>query len=266
VIHSTAIIHKRAKLDPSVRIGPYVVIDENVELGPGCVLGPFAHLTGTTVVGANNRFFAGCVIGEAPQDLKYDGSPTRLRVGDNNVFREHVTIHRSARLEDETRIGSNNFLMAHCHVAHNCYLGDHIVVANGALVAGHVSIGDRAFISGNCLLHQFVRVGKLALMQGGSAISKDLPPFTVARGGNNICGLNTVGLRRAGFTAAERLEIKQLYHSLFRQGENLQTAIAQAESKFTSAPCRVLLDFLKSSKRGVCTDAGIAYGEEADEA
>jgi UDP-N-acetylglucosamine acyltransferase len=256
VIHPSAIIHPKARLDPTVRVGPCAVIDEGVEIGPDCVVGPHAYLTGETTIGAHNRFFAGCVIGEAPQDLKYDGQPTRLRIGDYNVFREHVTVHRSNKAAEETVIGSRNFLMANSHVAHNCRLGDYVIVANGALLAGHVTIEDRAFISGNCLLHQFVRVGTLALMQGGSAISKDLPPYTVARGDNGICGLNTVGLRRAGVTAPQRLELKELYHALFRDGQNVRAAAMGARVKFSSGPARLMLDFIAGSKRGVCRDTG----------
>ena len=157
-------------------------------------------------------------------------------------------MHRSNKAEEETTIGSENFFMAHSHVGHNCELGDYIIVVNGALLAGHVVVHDRAFISGNCLVHQFVRVGTLALMQGGSAISKDLPPYTVARGDNGICGLNTVGLRRAGFSAAQRLELKQLYRVLFRAGANLRSAMAEARKQFSSAESRVLMDFLSGAK------------------
>jgi UDP-N-acetylglucosamine acyltransferase len=256
MIHPTAIVHPRAKLDTTVCVGPYAIVDEGVEIGPDCIIGPQVYLTGFTSIGAHNRFYAGCVIGEAPQDLKYHGEPTRLRIGDHNVFREHVTVHRSNHTEEDTIIGSHTFLMANCHVAHNCRLGDHVILANGALLAGHVTLGDRAFLSGNCIIHQFVRVGTLALMQGGSAISKDLPPYTVARGGNGICGLNTVGLRRAGLSPAERLELKELYRVLFREGRNLRAAADNARAKFTSAPAKVMLDFLAGSKRGVCRDMG----------
>jgi UDP-N-acetylglucosamine acyltransferase len=256
VIHPTAIIDLKAKLDATVQVGPYAVIEEGVELGPDCVVGPHVYLTGLTSIGTGNRFFAGCVIGEAPQDLKYQGAPTRLRIGDRNVFREHVTVHRSNKPAEATVIGSHNFLMAHSHVAHNCTVADHVILANGALLGGHARVDARAFISGNCLVHQFVRVGTLALMQGGSAISKDLPPYTVAWRSNDLCGLNTVGLRRAGMSAADRLELKQLYRMLFREGMNLQTALAKARRRFTSVPAKVMLEFLAGSKRGVCFDVG----------
>jgi UDP-N-acetylglucosamine acyltransferase len=265
VIHPTAIVHSQAKLDPTVRIGPYAVIDEGVELGAHCVVGPHVYLTGLTTIGAHNVFHAGCVIGDAPQDLKYKGEPTRLRVGDHNIFREHFTVQRANRPDTETVIGSHNFLMVNAHVGHNCIIGNHVIIANGALLAGHVAVGDRAFISGNCLVHQFCRVGPLALMQGGSAISQDLPPFTVALRENEICGLNGIGLRRAGFTAEQRLELKRLYHALFRSGKNLQAAIAAAQKNFTTPAAKVLLDFVAAAKRGVCSDVGGAAGGNQEE-
>lgn len=265
MIHPTAIIHPKARLDTTVHVGPYAVVDEGVEVGPHCVIGPHAYLTGLTTIGAHNRFHAGCVIGDAPQDVKYNGAPTRLRIGDHNLFREHVTVHRSNKAGEETLIGSHNFLMASCHVAHNCHLGDRVILANGALLGGHVSVEDRAFISGNCLIHQFTRVGTLAIMQGGSGVGKDLPPFTVALRVNKICGLNTVGLRRAGFTAADRLELKQVYHALFRSGQNLRSAVAAARERFSGMAARTLIEFVAEAKRGVCTDVSRASETDADE-
>ncbi len=256
MIHPTAVVHPNAKLDSTVQVGPFAVIDEGVALGAHCVVGPHVHLTGLAAIGAHNRFHAGCVIGDAPQDLKYDGTPTRLRIGDHNVFREHCTVNRSTRPDAETVIGSRNFFMQHSHVAHNCVVGDDVIVAGGALLAGHVEVHDRAFISGNCLVHQFSRVGTLAMMQGGSAISQDLPPFTVASRINEMCGLNVVGLRRAGFSAEQRLELKQLYRALFRGGRPLREALAEARSHFNGAAAKTLLDFVAAAKRGVCADAG----------
>jgi UDP-N-acetylglucosamine acyltransferase len=264
MIHPTAIIHPQAKLDATVQVGPYAVIDADVEIGVHCVVGPHVYLTGVTKIGSHNQFHAGCVIGDAPQDLKYKNEPTRVRIGDHNVFREHVTVHRATKADGETVIGSNNFLMANCHVGHNSHLGDHVIIANGALLGGHAIVQDRAFISGNCLVHQFTRVGTLAIMQGGSAISKDLPPFTIARGDNGICGLNAVGLRRAGFTAEQRLELRKLYHALFRSGKSLRTAIAVAQKNFSSPAAKVLLDFVTDAKRGLCSDTGRANNENED--
>ena len=265
MVHKTAIIHPKAKLDATVQVGPYAVIDEGVELGANCVVGPHVYLTGLTTIGAHNHFHAGCVIGDAPQDLKYKGEPTRLRIGDHNVFREHVTVHRSTKLDAETIIGSHNFFMANAHVGHNCIVGSHVIIANGALLGGHAVVQDRAFISGNCGVHQFCRIGTLALMQGNAVITQDLPPFTMVHRVNELCGLNSVGLRRAGFTAEQRLELKRLYHLLFRSGKNLRAAIAEARKKNTGAPANILLDFITETKRGVCADVGHASGENEDE-
>jgi UDP-N-acetylglucosamine acyltransferase len=258
MIHSTAIVHPEAQLHPTVDVGPFAVIDANVSMGAGCRVGPHVYLTGHTRIGAKNQLYAGCVIGEAPQDVKYKDEPTELRIGDNNLIREGATIHRSAKEGEATVVGSNNFIMANSHIGHNVAVGNHVILCNGAALAGYAEVGDRAFISANCLVHQFIRVGALSIMQGGAAISMDLPPFTVATQitGNSICGLNTVGLRRAGFSPEDRLELKKLYHKLFRSGKNLSEAIALARKEFSSAPALVMLDFVASAKRGVCSDVG----------
>jgi len=262
MIHPTAIIHPKAKLDSSVKVGPCAVIDEGVAIGPSCVIGPHVYITGGTSIGKGNRFHAGCVIGDSPQDLKYQGEPTRLRIGDENVFREHVTVHRSNKMAEDTVIGSQNFLMQHTHVAHNCVVGNNVIMAGGALLAGHAVVQDRAFISGNCLVHQFTRVGTLTMMQGGAAISKDLPPYCIAFRQNEMCGLNIVGLRRAGIPPEERLELKRLYHALFRGGKNLRVAIDKAAGKYSGTPAKMMLDFVASATRGVCTDRGRQHGDE----
>lgn len=254
--HPTAIVAQTAQLAADVQVGPYAVIDGNVTLGPGCVIGPHVHLTGHTTAGARNRFHTGCVIGDAPQDLKYADEPTRLVIGDENVFREHVTVHRSNKLAEDTVIGSHNFLMAHSHVGHNSRLGDHVILANGVLLAGHVELGDRAFLSGNCLVHQFTRVGTLALMQGGAGISQDLPPFCIATGDNGICGLNTIGLRRSGCSSEQRLELRHLYHLLFLSEKPWRESLAEARASVRGDAARQLLDFVAASKRGVCRHVG----------
>jgi UDP-N-acetylglucosamine acyltransferase len=264
MIHPTASIHPQARLDSTVRVGPYAVIDADVELGANCVVWPQVYLTGVTKIGAGNQFHAGCVIGDAPQDLKYKNEPTRVTIGDNNVFREHVTVNRATNLEAATVIGSNNFIMAGAHIGHNSVLGSHVIIANGALLGGHVTVQDRAFISGTCLVHQFTRVGTLALMQGGAGISKDLPPFTVARGVNRISGLNVIGLRRAGFSATDRMELKTLYHELFRSGKIFTEAVAEAQNHFSSHSAKMMLEFIATAKRGVCADCGAARGGEEE--
>ncbi len=252
MIHPTAILHANAKIDASVEIGPYCVIDECVTVGPDCVLASHVHLTGHTTIGAKNRFHAGAIIGDAPQDLKYADEPTRVRIGDGNTFREHVTVHRSNSVDEDTTIGSDNFLMANSHVGHNSHLGNRIILANGALIGGHVEIHDRVFISGNCLVHQFVRIGTLSLMQGSAGISQDLPPFCISWGVNGLCGLNVIGLRRSDVSADERRELKNLYHLLFRSGESLKSAIEIGAQRFKSESCVEMMKFIGEAKRGVC--------------
>ena len=239
-IHPTAIIDKNAKLG------------DGVTIGPNCILGPRVYLTGQTTIGKDNNFHSGTVIGDQPQDVKYNGKPTCLRIGDENIFREHVTIHRSNTPEEDTVIGSNNFFMVNSHVGHNSIIGNHNTLANGVLIAGHVEIADRAFFSGNCLVHQFVRIGSLALMPGGSALTQDLPPFTVSHGLNGLCGLNTVGLRRMGFTSEQMQELKSSYKRLFKEGEQMTVIVEQLKTESLSEQACELLDFIASSKRGVC--------------
>jgi UDP-N-acetylglucosamine acyltransferase len=255
MIHHTAVIHSTVRIGAGTIIGPYAVIDAGVTLGEDCVIGPHVFITGSSQLGARNKIHAGAVIGDLPQDLKFKGEQTQVVIGNENTVREHVTIHRSNNPDEPTWIGSNNLLMAHCHIGHNTTLGNNIVIANGALLAGHVHVADRVFISGNCLIHQHVRIGTLALMQGGAGIGKDLPPFTIARGVNGLCGLNTIGLRRAGFTNEERLELRRLYHILFRGTGLLQKKLADARDQFTSDKARVLLEFMAFGKRGFCTDS-----------
>ena len=262
MIHPTAIIHPRARIAEGVRIGPYAVIDEHVQIGPECTLGPHVYITAHTLLGPRNQVHAGAVIGDLPQDLRFKGGPTGVRIGAGNVIREHVTIHRANHPDEPTTIGDRCLLMASSHVGHNTRLGNDIILANGALLAGHVTVDDRAFISGTCLIHQFVRIGRLSLMQGGAGASKDLPPFTIARGNNQICGLNSIGLRRAGLTPEERLELRKLYHLLFRTNQKFATALAQAAREAKSPPAKHLIEFLKSGKRGFCTDPGTPPGAE----
>lgn len=264
MIHPTAIIHPDAKVHPTVRVGPYVVIDAGVELGAGCDIGPHVYLTGLTTIGTNNRFHASSVVGDAPQDLKYRNEPTRLRIGDDNVFREHVTVHRSNKVAEDTVIGSHCLFMANSHVGHNCLVGDHVILANAALLGGHVTVGDRAFISGNCGVHQFVRIGTLSLMQGGSIASMDVPPFCVHHTFNELCGLNVIGLRRAGISSADRLELKQLYRMMFREGRGFREALAEAKTRFHSAAAMVFIEFAEGTKRGLCSDTSKSARQEAD--
>ena len=256
LIHSTAIIDPKAEVPTSVAGGPFVVSDAGVKIGEGCSIGPYVHLTGDTTLGKRNIIHGGAIIGDAPQELNYQGEPTRLRIGADNIFREHVTLHRSNSLEEDTIIGSHNFFMADSHVGHNAVVGDHTILANGALVGGHAVIGDQVFLSSNCGIHQFVRIGTLAMMQGNSGVSQDVPPFTmVVFGMNMMCGLNTVGLRRAGFTSEQRSELKACYKRVFMEGGNIGQVVKQALEESPGEKAREMLEFIAASTRGVCSHA-----------
>lgn len=262
MLHPTAIIAPTAQLAPDVQVGPYAVIEGNVTLGPGCVVGPFVHLLGHTTLGARNHIHAGAVIGDTPQDLKYKGEPTRLVIGDDNVIREHATIHCSTQPDTATTIGSHCFIMGNAHVGHDVQVRDHAILCNGIAIAGFAVIGERAFLSANSLVHQFCRVGPLALLQGGAAVSKDVPPFCIATGINSICGLNTIGLRRGGYAPDQRAELKRLYHLLFLSGKLRRDALAEAGAITTGSAAKQLLDFVTASTRGVCAHVSEGHSEE----
>ena len=219
----------------------------------GNILGPQVYITGHTLIGNENRFHAGCVIGDLPQDVKHQGEQTRLIIGEQNTFREHVTVHRSNCLDEDTVVGSGNMLMANSHVGHNSTIGDRTILANGALVGGHSVVGDGAFLSGNAVVHQFCRVGSLSMMQGCSGVSLDLPPFTIVRGINGMCGLNIVGLKRAGYSNNERLELKKTYRALFMGTDLLKDAVEKARKQFSGSLSQFIINFVANSERGTCS-------------
>jgi len=255
MIHPTALINSKAKLHESVTVGPYVVIEGNVQIDEGTSIGPHVHLTGGTTIGKNNVIHTGAVIGKEPQDMKYNGEPTGLRIGKENIIREHVTLHCSNTPEEDTVIGANNFFMAHSHVGHNARIGNENVFANGALVGGHAEIADKVILSGNSAVHQFVRIGELAMMQGNAAVSQDLPPYTMGFGVNKLCGLNIVGLRRAGVTLEQRQELQHCYKRIFLEGNNIGETVHEALSQTPGDKARTLLEFIAGSDRGVCSHA-----------
>ncbi|MBR6464726.1 MAG: acyl-ACP--UDP-N-acetylglucosamine O-acyltransferase [Verrucomicrobia bacterium] len=252
MIHPTAIVHPNAKIHPTVEVGAFAVIDEFVQLGAGCKVDHHCCITGHTTAGEKNYFGIGAVIGAEPQDLKYSGGPTRLRIGNGNTFREMVTLHCSNNLDEDTVIGDNCLLMANVHIAHNSVLGNNIILANSALVGGHVHIGNRAVLSGNTAVHQFVRIGDLGMLQGVSAVSADIPPYTIAYDKNLLAGLNIVGLRRAGISSEVRLEIKRAYHILFCSGLKRADTIEQARQAVHSAEALKLVEFVQTATRPIC--------------
>jgi UDP-N-acetylglucosamine acyltransferase len=264
-IHATAIVDRRATVDPSADIGPYVVIDGPVELGPRTRLMAHVSISGRTVIGADNVIHPGAVLGEPPMDLKFSGAPTGLRIGDRNVIREHAEMHRATDPDTWTVVGNDNYFMSRSHVAHNCVIGDHVIVCSGALLAGAVTVGDQAFVSGNCVVHQGTRIGRLAIMRGLSRTSRDVPPFSILDGTHTVRGVNRVGLRRAGFDAARIRTLVNAFRMLFRVRGNLGHAVARVEVECHSPDVDELLAFIRSAKRGVALGPHRGTGTDDDE-
>ena len=251
-IHPTAVISSQADIDPSVDIGAYVVIEGTVRIGRGTRILAHAVLTGWTEIGEDNEIHMGAVIGHKPQDLSYSGEKSFLKIGHRNIIREHSQIHRGTKAESATIIGNDNYLMQHAHVAHNCHVGNNTIIAGGALLAGYVEVADRAFVSGNCVVHQFVKIGTLALLRGLSRTSRDVPPFCIMDGTHTVRGLNIVGLRRAGFSRERITALRQAFSTLFRQRGNMRLKVEQLLAAAPSEDVRHLLDFIQKSERGVC--------------
>jgi UDP-N-acetylglucosamine acyltransferase len=251
MIHPTAVVDPRAQIDASATIGPYVVIEGPARIGARTRIAAHAVVTGGAEIGADNVIHSGAVIGDLPQDVAYQGAESCLRIGDANVFREHSTIHRGTKPGSETRIGDRNYFMQSSHVAHNCVIGNDAIVAGGALLSGYVELGDRGFVSGNCVVHQFVRIGRLALLRGLSRTSRDVPPFCIMDGTHTVRAINLIGLRRAGFSPQSIREIRSAFKALFLRSRNLQRALEEVDAS-ASSEVRELVDFIRSSRRGVC--------------
>ena len=253
-IHPTAIVDPRAKLAAGVRVGPYTVIDGDVEVGEGTTIGAHCVLTGHTTIGRDNRIFHFCSIGEANQDKKYRGEPTRLAIGDRNTIREYCSLNRgTAQDRGETTVGNDNWIMAYCHIAHDCVVGDHTVFANNATLAGHVWIGDHTVLGGFTGVHQFVKVGAHVMAGVSSVVLQDIPPYVTVAG--HPCaphGINAEGLKRRGFTPEALSALKRAYKTLYKSGLTLAEAKAQLEQQAQAAPVvREIVDFLAASTRGI---------------
>ena len=252
LIHPTAIINPGVKLGAGVHVGPYVVIEEDTEIGAGTSIRAHAVIKRFTTLGPDNTVHEGAVLGGEPQDLGFVDCRSFLRIGAHNSIREGVTIHRGTRPESETTIGSDCFIMANSHVAHNCNLGDRVIIANNVALAGHVDIEDRVFISGGVVVHQFCRIGRLAMIGGNSKIVQDCLPYMITDGvPARAHGLNFVGLRRAGFKSGELKNLKAAYRSLLRSGLSLGDALANLE-KLDDPLVAHLIDFVRESTRGFC--------------
>jgi UDP-N-acetylglucosamine acyltransferase len=253
VIHPTAIVSPKAELDSSVEVGPHAIIEEHVQIGAGTKVWANAYISGHTTIGRDNQIHMGAVIGHEPQDVKFERSGrSYLRIGDRNIFREYCTVHRGTEPESATVVGNDCFLMAASHVGHNCVIGDGVVLCNCALLAGHVQVGDRAFISGGVVIHQFTRVGRLAMCSGNARVSMDVPPFTLAAERNEIHALNLVGLRRAKLAREAISELKKLFQLFYLSGKNGSQALAEADGAFTTPEAREFIEFAKQSPNGLC--------------
>ncbi|MGL4988797.1 MAG: acyl-ACP--UDP-N-acetylglucosamine O-acyltransferase [Cetobacterium sp.] len=252
-IHSTAIVEEGAILESGVKIGPYCIVGKDVKIGKNTVLQSHVVVEGITEIGEDNTIYSFVSIGKASQDLKYRDEPTKTIIGNNNSIREFVTIHRGTDDRWETRIGSNNLLMAYVHVAHDVIVGDNCILANGVTLAGHVTVDDFAIIGGLTPVHQFCRIGSYSMIGGGSAINQDICPFVMAEGNKAVIrGLNSVGLRRKGFTEEDRSNLKKAYRIIFRNGAPLKDALLQLETEFSEDKnIQYLVDFIKGSNRGI---------------
>lgn len=264
-IHSTAIVNPKAELGANVTIGPFCVIDADVKIGANTRIGPQVTILPFTTIGDGCTIHANVVLGDLPQDLAFKADMiSYVRIGANCTIREGVTIHRGTKPETETVVGDGCFLMVNSHVAHNCRIGNNVILINGVLLAGYVEVGERAIISGNAVVHQFCRVGKLAMMSGNSGISKDLPPYCMVRGTreNIVTGLNVVGLRRAGYGAPDRLAIKRAFHTLYQSGLNVSQATAQIRAESSTKAVLEFCEFIEQSKRGICRFGGKTTEDE----
>ncbi len=254
-IHPSALVTPGARVASDVVIGPFAIIGENVSIDSGTVVGPHVVVDGWTTIGRNNKIYAGAAIGAEPQDLKFHGEKSYLFIGDDNIFREYVTVSRGT--EDgggETRIGNDNLFMAYTHIAHDCQIGSFIVMANGTQLGGHVTVEDRAVIGGLAGVHQFCQIGRMAMVGAHSMVTKDVPPYILVDGNPaHVYGINVVGLRRNNVEPALRAEIQRAYRLLYASNLNVSQAIEQMEQQLAASPeIDHFLRFLRSAQRGIC--------------
>lgn len=248
LIHPSAVIHPQAELHPTVRVDPYAIIGENVKIGAGTRIGAHVVLEGPTVIGIDNHIFPGAAIGLEPQDLKYKGGASWVKIGDGNRIREYVTINRATEEGEATTIGSNNLIMAYSHVAHNCKIGDKVVIANNVALAGHVEIESRVVVGGVLGIHQFVRVGTMAMLGGMSRIDRDVPPYMLIEGNpGRVRSLNLIGLQRSGLRGEEMTLLKKAFRMLYRSDRSFNEALKELDLLGDNSYLAHLRSFLNAS-------------------
>ena len=263
-IHPSTVISGDVELGDEVEVGPFCLIDGRIRIGARTRLIGHATILGDTEIGTDNVIHPNVVIGDEPQDIAYTGGPRQVKIGDNNVFREGVTIHRGSEHGAITIVGDRNFFMQNAHSAHDSRVGNDTIIAGGALLAGWVEVGDRALVSGNCVVHQYVRIGRLAMMRGLSRTSRDVPPFCIMDLTHTLRGINVVGLRRAGISAASIRALRAAFKTLFGERQNLQSALERLEASGPLAPeVAEMLAFIRASKRGIAF--GMKQRSEADD-
>jgi UDP-N-acetylglucosamine acyltransferase len=253
-IHPTAVVHPKARIAEGVEIGPYSVVGENVSIGIGTKIASHVLIEGWTTIGERNQIHSFSSIGTPPQDIGYKNDETYLMIGDDNVIRECATIHRATTKEDrKTEIGNKNFLMAYAHVAHDCKLGNNIIMANSVALGGHIVIEDYSILGGIVAVHQFVRIGAYSIIGGQSAVSQDIPPYVSAAGNRaKLYGLNLVGLKRRGFSDEVIGNLKKTYKIIFRSGLTIEEAIKKVMHQFPDCKeVNYFVDFMRHSKRGI---------------
>ncbi len=257
LISNNAFIHKNAVIGKNVKIAPNVVIDENVKIDDNCEIYPNVHITGWTDIGENNKILNGAVLGGEPQDFHYKGERSYVQIGNNNIIHEYVTIHRGTEPESKTIIGNNNMFMAYSHCGHNVIVHNNVIIVNNTALGGYVEVFDNAFISSMVPVHQFCKIGKLAMIGMSSSINKDVPPFMIVRGadGAKVYSMNVVGMRRYGISQDDRNKIKQAYMLLYREGLNIKQAIEAivADEELNENKYIIeLITFIRNSGRGIC--------------
>lgn len=252
-IHATAIVHPKARLGVSVTVGPWAMIGERCIVGDGCVIGARAVLERNVTLAPRVRIGIGSIVGGDPQDLKYAGEDTEVIIGEGTVVREYATINRGTAESERTIVGKHCYIMSYVHLAHDCHVGDHVILSNGAQFAGHVTVGDRVGVSGLCVIHQFTRLGQYAYIGGGSKVVQDVPPYVISTGNpSKLYGLNTVGLRRNGFADETVRALKQAYQLLFRSDLKQAEAIARVQREVPPLPeVMHLIEFVGTTSRGV---------------
>ncbi len=260
-IHPTALVSPLAHIDPDVQIGPFAIIEPEVSVLEGCTLEARVVVKQGTSLGRDNHVFEGAVLGGLPQHVNMPERPGRLAIGSGNTIRENVTIHRALDEEDSTIIGNNNLLMVNAHIAHDCRIGNNGIFANNCMLAGHITVGDRAYVSGGVAVHQFCRIGPLAMVGGQARITKDIPPFVTVDGeSNRVVGLNQIGLRRAGHSAEQVRRLKEAYRVIYRNNLSWNEILRVLQEQFTEGLAAQYYQFLSTTTRGIVSERRLPPG------